>query len=895
MIIIPPDNKSQDTVVPRREEEPPESLPGPPPAGPSRKPTNHVRKRRLRLVACAAILLSLAFIIHTTRRANRPHLFRPRKKLFAFDKPREPEALFNPKKLLEVEKTFLAVPNNDSAIEASRKFAGKPHLAGSEQDIETAYMMLDVFQTQLGIAKPEDPPVFDAGSRQSQRAIRGTTTVPRRISQPIAWIDTYYPVLNTGVEQRLEILDKDGSATWSADLWEDGDSADPDAARYRNAVPPWHGLSKDGEAIGPVVYVKYGRKEDFDSLVASGVNLHGTIALVRYGGVFRGLKVKAAQEAGCIGVLIYSDPHDDGSVTESNGYQHWPHGPARNPTSVQRGSVQFLSSYPGDPTTPGYPAYKNATRMEATSIPSIPSLPISWNNAQKLFAEIGTSTTSVKKIRLLNKVDDRVIPIYNTMAVIPGIVPEQAVVVGNHRDAWVMGAADPTSGTVSLHELVRGLGALLRTGWRPFRTIILASWDAEEYGLVGSTEWGEDFADWIQAHVVAYLNLDVSVSGSRYNLKGSPSLAHLIMDAAMSVPHPKNPNLTLWDARLERGPFTGPAFANDPISELVQERMEAETSVEQDDIPVNALGSGSDYTVMLQRLGIASTDMGFGSTLSDAVYHYHSIYDTQTFQETYVDATFDKHVAVAQHLGLMMLRLSESPILPINTTHYSLELFKYLQDVNNSASKNGISLDTSHLKSALDKLLEKSLRLDNVRDGLLENLNRAHADREQFVNAMVHEVKTWVHRKLGFKRKHLHKDELKHLEQFFEMQAYVLAPEHAPAVTLYEPPMNITDLVPHPLPDGLANELAESMMRIRETNIRLGRFEQGFLSESGIKDREWYRHLGVAPGKWKGYGATRFPALSEAIEIDKNATLASQEVVRLVEVVETLIDTLTLS
>lgn len=294
-------------------------------------------------------------------------------------------------------------------------------------------MFLDSCQTHLGIAKPEDEPLFDAGSRQSQRAIRGTTTLPRRITRPIAYIDTYYPILNTGLEHKLEILEDDGSIYWSADLDEDGDETDP-AGKYNDAVPTWHGLSKDGDVAGPLIHVKYGHKEDFDELVDAGVDLKGTIALVRYGINFRGLKVKAAQEAGCIGVLIYSDPRDDGLVTEQNGYAHWPHGPARNPTSVQRGSVQFISKYPGDPSTPGYPAYKNATRVEATSIPSIPSLPISWNNARRLLEELGPGGKSMRNIRLLNKVDTKVTPIYNTMAVIPGMVSEQAVIVGNHRD-----------------------------------------------------------------------------------------------------------------------------------------------------------------------------------------------------------------------------------------------------------------------------------------------------------------------------------------------------------------------------------------------------------------------------------------------------------------------------
>ncbi|KAG8776309.1 hypothetical protein FRC16_004557, partial [Serendipita sp. 398] len=477
----------------------------------------------------------------------------------------------------------------------------------------------------------------------------------------------------------------------------------------------------------------------------------------------------------------------------------------------------------------------------------------------------------------------------------------------------VLGAADPTSGTVCMYELVRGLGLLLRDGWTPFRTIILASWDAEEYGLVGSTEWGEDFADWIQAHVVTYLNLDVSVAGSKYNLKGSPSLAHLIMNAAIAVPHPHNSSKTLWDARLEKGPFPPPSsVAGLDLSELVLEKLAEEQAIEQADIPVNPLGSGSDYTVMLQRLGIASTDMGFGTSLTDPVYHYHSIYDSQTYQEKYADPGFQKHVAVARHLGLMTLRISESLILPINTTHYSLELLNYLQKVENLASANTIDVDTSSLRSALNKLVNASLRLDTIKERLSEQVERATEDREKFVNAMLHEIKIWVNRKLGFRPKRFPFRGGEGQEKtFMEVEAFMLAPEHAPALDLYELSMDINGEASftNPVLKGLADvsssfgiDLADAtpedeysaiMSQIREISIRLGRFEQGFLSETGIKDREWYRHLGVAPGKWLGYGATPFPALSEAITIERNATLAAIEVGRLVTVVETLTSTLT--
>lgn len=255
---------------------------------------------------------------------------------------------------------------------------------------------------------------------------------------------------------------------------------------------------------------------------------------------------------------------------------------------------------------PGYPAYENSTRSEAISQPSIPSLPISWSNAQRLLEELGegeqralTGHSSTRKVKLVNHVDDKVMPIWNTMAVIPGHIKDEVVIIGNHRDAWVLGAADPTSGTVSLVEIVRAFGTLLRSGWKPLRTILFANWDAEEYGLVGSTEWGEDFEEWIKEHVVAYLNIDVSSAGSRYDVSASPSLAHVIGETAQDLPHPTEEGKTLWDARNDHGPFDGEMDAEFKADFVREEsrRLSYQTNV-------TPLGSGSDFTVFLQRIGV---------------------------------------------------------------------------------------------------------------------------------------------------------------------------------------------------------------------------------------------------------------------------------------------------
>ncbi|KAG6890541.1 hypothetical protein C0992_000801 [Termitomyces sp. T32_za158] len=306
---------------------------------------------------------------------------------------------------------FLSVPSSESALAASRAYATHPHLAGSPADFEDAKVLLELFQTEFGIEKTE--PIFSAGTPESRNATLLLTTP--FATKPSAWIDVYYPVLNTPLNRSLQILGEDDSTVWEADLVEDGDPLDGDASTYKDSVPTWHGLSKDGVAEGHLVYANYGAKADYDELVAAGADLTGKIVIVRYGAVFRGLKVKRAQELGAIGVLIYSDTRDDGYITVENGFAPYPHGPARNPTSVQRGSVQYLSSYPGDPTTPGYPAYEHAQREEGTNIPKIPSLPISWENGQKLLKEIGelyvvgehgrrtlNGKASASKIKLVN-------------------------------------------------------------------------------------------------------------------------------------------------------------------------------------------------------------------------------------------------------------------------------------------------------------------------------------------------------------------------------------------------------------------------------------------------------------------------------------------------------------
>lgn len=317
---------------------------------------------------------------------------------------------------------------------------------------------------------------------------------------------------------------------------------------------------------GSYVYVNYGTYWDFEDLLKANISLEGKIAVARYGGIFRGLKVKRAQELGMIGCVIFTDPGDDGKITEANGYDTYPNGPARHPSSVQRGSVQFLSVAPGDPTTPGYPSLPGAPRAPVDgAIPSIPSLPISFVEAlpilkalnghgpqAKDFNEYWTKNTGLDYkgveynigpspdnivLNLVNEQEYTITPMWDVIGIINGTIPDEVIVVGNHRDAWIAGGAgDPNSGSAVLNEVIRGFGEALEKGWKPLRTIVFGSWDGEgascpivrarllltvfiEYGLVGSTEWVEQYLPWLSVANVAYINVDVGVRSPTFRFE----------------------------------------------------------------------------------------------------------------------------------------------------------------------------------------------------------------------------------------------------------------------------------------------------------------------------------------------------------------------------------------
>lgn len=491
---------------------------------------------------------------------------------------------------------------------------------------------------------------------------------------------------------------------WRAELHEDALDKDPGSEQ---AVPFFHGYSKNGSASGKLVYLNYGARDDFATLARRNIDLRGKVGIARYGKCFRGLKVELAEQAGMAGVLLYDDPSEDYGLTEEAGYAAYPDGPARNPSAVQRGSVQFLSLFPGDPTTPGYASTPGCDRSnKTTSIPGIPSLPINGRQARFLLRTMngigilpepgwtgGWSDVDYNIVahetpfeaRFDNVVDYDIRPIYNVIARIQGHW-DDLVVLGNHRDAWVRGASDPNSGSSALDSIANTFGSLVKTGYRPLRSVVLASWDAEEYGLVGSTEWVEEHADELRDRAAVYLNVDVASSGQRFHASASPLLFSAIKAATAHVPG-SNGSTTLSDE------WSG---------------------------KIRTLGSGSDYTAFQDFVGVSSADLGFGgpSSYTDgkgAVYHYHSQYDSYHWLTTMGDPGLLGLQAAARLWGVLAHDLIEAPAIALNATLFATEVRGYMKDaleqLPRKQNKKHAKL-VKKLEKAAGELIDEAVKLD---------------------------------------------------------------------------------------------------------------------------------------------------------------------------------------
>lgn len=556
----------------------------------------------------------------------------------------------------ELDRRFLAVPDPKRAEEHLRILTAAPHLAGTLEDKRTADYVAARFR--------------EAGLRTEIVEYRVWLNYPRKVS-----VDLVAP---RGVKMRGPTRER-----VSADPFQD----DP------RVVVPFNGSSPSGKVEAEVVYANYGRPEDFKRLEDLGIDVRGKIVIVRYGSNYRGVKTYAAQQKGAAGVLIYSDPMDDGYFKGDK----YPAGPWRPDTGVQRGSIEYLFKYPGDITTPGIasvpdlPDSQRVPAERAAAMPKVPTTPLSYQDAHPILANLGGPESprdwqgalpftyhlgpGPARVRIELDHDFALRTIWNVIGTIPGTdLADELVLGGNHRDAWVYGAVDPGSGTAAMLEAVHGLGALLKTGWRPRRTIVIGSWDAEEQGLIGSTEWVEQNRGKL-ANAVAYFNLDVAVSGPNFAASAVPTLKQFVREVTKAVPSAKGGMLyQVWrDSKEKEAALTDVTGS--------QNRTPAVPAKDTDEVAVGDLGSGSDYTPFLQHLGIPATDVGS----SGAYGVYHSVFDNFAWFKRFADPDFTLEQQMARVFGMELLRMAQTEVLPLDYETYAQEIAAYIEAAEKKA------------------------------------------------------------------------------------------------------------------------------------------------------------------------------------------------------------------
>ncbi len=571
--------------------------------------------------ACAALALAAPLALHTAT-GDAP-LTEP---LRGFDAASQAQEA-------RWERQARSIPDAARIGEFIRRYSKRPHLAGTAQSKETAEAIL--------------------------AELRGFGLD--------AHIERFEALLPTPRVRTLEIT---APVRQHLRLEEPAIPGDTDSGET-GVVPPYNAYSGDGNVTAPLVYANYGQPEDYDVLAARGISVKGRIVLVRYGRSFRGTKPKVAEEHGAIGCIIYSDPRDDGYFRGDP----YPKGPWRPSLGVQRGSVLDLPLYPGDPLSPGWASEAGSKRLplsEARTLMKIPVLPISWSNAQVLLANLGgpvapeswrgaipvtyhlgpeSNDPASTTVHMSVAMDNATRPLYDVIAEIPGAeFPDQWALDGNHHDAWVHGASDPLSGAAPLMETARTLATLTRSGWKPRRTIVLAFWDGEEFGLIGSTEWMEKHADELDRKLVTYVNADSSGKG-RLNIGGSHSLAAFMQEVTRDVA--------------------------DPVSgKALETGLELPRTHE---FRIAALGSGSDYTPFLQHLGIASLDVRFASEDSGV---YHSDYDDFNWMSQFGDPGFVYGRALSQLHATALMRLADAEVLPFEFGRLVSTLWRYTDGID---------------------------------------------------------------------------------------------------------------------------------------------------------------------------------------------------------------------
>jgi len=694
------------------------------------------------------------------------------------------------------EQKFKAIPSPQLMREYMQRLSARPHHVGSPYDKDNAEWILKQFQSWGWDAKIEQ-------------------------------FDVLFPI------PKLRLLEMTEPTRFAAKLDEPALAIDPTSGQKTEQLPTYNSYSPDGDVTAPLVFVNYGLPDDYEELERLGVSAKGAIVIAKYGNSWRGVKPRVAWEHGAIGCLIYSDPADDGYVEDRT----FPEGPMRPKDGVQRGSVMdFPHSYPGDPLTPGVGATPDAKRLDikdAKNLAAIPTLPISYGDAQPLLAaltgpvapaswrgalpityHVGSGPT---RVHLKLEFDWKLRPVYDVIAKLAGAGEgDEWVVRGNHHDAWVNGAEDPTSGQVALLEEARALGQIYKQGWRPKRTILYAAWDGEEPMLLGSTEWAEAHAQELQQHAVAYINSDSNGRGY-LGLEGAHALEALVNGVARDVEDPEA-GVSVWK-RLQAARI------------FFTENPEARAQLRQrSDLKLDPLGSGTDYTTFQHHLGIASLNLGFGGEDDGGI--YHSIYDDFYWYTHFSDTTFVYGRALSQTIGTAVMRLADADVLPYRFSNLADTVHDYLKEVK------GL------LKQKQDQAKERNRELD-------EGVFRAVNDPRR--------------------------------------------PTVAPKAELVPPFINFAPL--ENAADSLAKSaehynraLAAALKsqpdaaKASALNARLLTAERLLLNDAGLPTRPYYKHMLYAPGLYTGYAPKTVSGIRESIEL-KDYKLAEEEVPKVAKAV----------
>ncbi len=587
------------------------------------------------------------------------------------------------------ERRFLALPSADRIRDAHQVLTAQPHMAGSARDRALAEWTRERFE--------------------------------RSGLEEVA-ITTHDVLLPWPEEVSVEMT---APRPWRAAMREEPIAGDPHTrVEHADSGIPYHAYSKSGDITAPVVYAGRGQPEDYDWLTSRGIDVRGKIVLVRYSVPYsyRGFKALTAEQRGAAGILIYSDAIDDGPA-KGKAYPDGPWGPGSH---IQRGGIAYDFMVPGDPLTPGWASTPGARRVaasDAVSLPAIVSAPLSFNDARVILEALGgpevppawrgagafpyRAGPGLAVVRLRVRTDERIRPVWTVTGLIRGSEqPEDVVIVGNHRDAWVYGGVDPSSGSAALVELAGVLGGMAREGWRPRRSILFASWDAEEFALTSSTEWGEEHQEWLRRHAVAYLNVDSAASGSSLSVLAVPALNQVLDEVARTVRDPMS-RLRLAAAARDRKTREGGARLTGTAEDVID----------------NRLGSGSDYTVFLNFLGVPVADLSFEGPYGV----YHSLYDNHAWVATIADPGFRYHTALVQFWGLVALRLAGADVVPLDYEPYARRVHEFAADVERRGIGRSVDVADvlSDVRIAASEMRGAARRFNLRRDAALRRPDRS--------------------------------------------------------------------------------------------------------------------------------------------------------------------------